>query len=172
MPPRSVVALSGEGLRGKGRHGVMCGQNCVIHTWAPSVYYKRRSPYINPLDFTVIIRQLATVYSTRRFDSWPTRGSDLWRAFWHCPGPACCAYMSCVAELDNSSVLYWLCLRFSSALTRPTRLEALQYGQRVNVKGQLISASPVIPVCHDVRCICTPYTPPRETGVVSGRRNT
>ena len=32
-PPRSVEAPSGEHLRGKGRHGVPCRLNCVIHAW-------------------------------------------------------------------------------------------------------------------------------------------
>jgi len=32
------VAPSGERLRGKGRYGLICKQNCVIHTWAPWVW--------------------------------------------------------------------------------------------------------------------------------------
>jgi len=30
-PPQSVQALSGERLRGRGSHDVLCGLNCVIH---------------------------------------------------------------------------------------------------------------------------------------------
>jgi len=47
-----VVALSGERLRRKGRHGVVCRWNCVIHVWTLWEYacvLKWR--YINTLPF-------------------------------------------------------------------------------------------------------------------------
>jgi len=50
---KSVLAPSGERLRGKGRRQAWCNLqvNCVIHAWAPCVYYKNER-YINPPTFT------------------------------------------------------------------------------------------------------------------------
>ena len=33
LRPQSVVVPSGEHLRGRGRHGVVCRWHCVIHAW-------------------------------------------------------------------------------------------------------------------------------------------
>jgi len=47
----AVVVTSGERSRRKGRHGVVCRYNCVIHARALCVYLGAKRHYINTLLF-------------------------------------------------------------------------------------------------------------------------
>ena len=55
-----VVVPSGERSWRKGRHGVLCRYNCVIHAWALCMYLGAKGCYINTLPFLSYTLQWAT----------------------------------------------------------------------------------------------------------------
>ena len=115
-----VSAIQWTRTKAKGRHGVVCRLNCVIHVWAPwgrDTCHSER--YINPCTFTLLLS-----YCTIAANYWQTR--SIARPL--CDSRATCITMckanSKVTRIKQQKYFSYCCKTYQEGLLPATRVAA------------------------------------------------